>query len=335
MRTPRYNHVPVFGDQDFSTGRRAANYGGLLRCLWLSVLTVMLLLITLSCLSLGLFLLYPLDPPAATNILIVGVDTRLDSDESVDIGRTDAIMVLSIDPQREQISLLSIPRDLILNSPAYGRLRANTVSRNAELQNPGSGMDEMRAAVENTFDIQIDHYMRLDFAGFVEVIDSMGGIEIEVPTLIVDSRFPLPDDNGITTLVFEPGLQWMDGDTALKYARTRQADSDYARASRQQQVIEAMMAKFNEPGNLFRLPMMLYTLEGATYTDLGFDEVLRYLPGVLRYSSNGLQTFVITPEYTERDGTVTLPNLDALRPWLDDHLVHDAAPAAPSSLPAP
>jgi LCP family protein required for cell wall assembly len=321
MRTPRYNNVPVFGDDIRTTQRQYANYGGFLRCLGTLVLTVVLFLVTLVCLFVGLYALYPLDPPAPTNILILGADHRASSEELADTARTDAIMVVSIDPEREQIAVLSIPRDLILNAPAYGRLRANSVVREAELNNPGSGRAEMAAAVENTFDIEIDHVMWLDFQGFVDVIDAVGGVEIDVPRTIVDTRFPLPDDSGTTTVRFDAGLQWMSGETALQYARTRQADDDYARAARQQQVIAAAMQKFEDPVYWLRLPQVMMAANNNTESDFTVADVVRYLPGVLHYQDR-IETQVITREFIELDGAVALPNIEALRPWLDEHLVH-------------
>lgn len=324
MRTPRYNNVPVFGDDIRTTRRQYADYGGCLRCLGTTLMAVLVFVVTIMCLFVGLYALYPLDPPAATNILVLGVDHRRDSDESdetIDIARTDAIMVISIDPAREQIALLSIPRDLILNAPAYGRLRANSVVREAELNNPGTGLTEMEAAVENTFDIEIDHVLRLDFQGFVDIIDAIGGIEVDVPRTLIDTRYPLPDDSGTTTVEFQAGLQWMNGETALQYARTRQADDDYARAARQQQVVAAAMQKFENPILWVRLPYVLVTANNAVASNLGAADVVRLLPGILHYQDT-VVTQVITREFIEVDGSVALPNIDALRPWLDDNLVH-------------
>lgn len=329
MRTPRYNNVPVFGDDIRTTRRRYADYGGFLRCLGTSVLAVLLFLLTVVCLFLGLYALYPLDPPAPTNILILGVDHRANSEEPIAVARTDAIMVVSIDPQREQIAVLSIPRDLILNAPAFGRLRANTVVREAELSNPGSGLAEMQDAVENTFDIKIDHVMRLDFQAFVDVINAVGGVEIDVPRTIIDTRYPLPDDSGTMTVEFQAGLQWMDGETALQYARTRQADDDYARAARQQQVVAAAMRKFSDPVYWLRLPVVLNAANSNIESDFSTTDVVRYLPGVLHYQDN-IKTQVITRDFIELDGAVALPDIDALRSWLDEHLVH-RTPSVPTA----
>lgn len=320
MKMPRYDDVPVFGQDILVPRRQAAQYGGLFRCLGFVMLVLLLFVGSIACVFTGLYLVYPLDPPEATNILVLGVDTRANSGEGPEIGRTDAIMIVRIDPQREQISVLSIPRDLYINAPGFGRLRANTVVRNAELQEADTGISVMQESIENTFNIQIDHTVRIDFAAFVDTVDAIGGIEITVPYRIEDTRYPLPDDSGVKTVIFEPGLQWMDGERALEYTRTRQADSDYARAARQQQVIEAIFFKLNSPRGLLRAPAVLTTLDNNTETTLGLAEFYAYFPAILHYGPDGLKTQVITPEYMIDEGGINLPNLTLLDPWLNEHM---------------
>jgi len=320
MKMPRYDDVPVFGQDFLITRRQKADYSGLFRCVGFIVVLIVTFLTTVTCLLTGLYVLYPLDPPEATNILVLGVDTRANSGEGVEIGRTDSIMIVSIDPQREQISVLSIPRDLYLNVPGQGRLRANTVVRNAELNNPGSGLAIMQESIENTFSVEIHHIVRVNFEGFIEVVDALGGIEVEVPNRVVDTQFPLPDDSGTKTVIFEPGLQWMDGERALEYARTRQADSDYARASRQQKVLEAILLKLNTPRGLLRLPLVVTAIDRNVESDFRFADFIRYGPAILHYAPDGIETLVITPDYMISDGGIQLPNLEALNDWLDDHL---------------
>lgn len=320
MKMPRYDDVPVFGQDFLMPRRKAASYLGMFRCMGFALLLTLTFVLSSACLLTGYYLLYPLNPPKPTNILVLGVDTRADSNEGVDIGRTDSIMIINIDPQRKQISLLSIPRDLFITVSGRGRLRINAIVREAELARVGTGLGVLEEAIEDNFDIQIDHVVRADFQGFVEVVDAIGGIEIVVPNRIVDDRYPLPDDSGTTTVIFDPGLQWMDGERALQYTRTRQADSDYARAARQQQVIEAIFLKMNTARGLLRLPMVLAAVERNTETDLGTDDALRYVPAILHYAPDGIQTLVITPDYMINEGGINLPNLVALDEWLDDHM---------------
>jgi LCP family protein required for cell wall assembly len=265
------------------------------------------------------------NPPESTNILILGDDTRPDaSPNEAAIARTDTIMILSINPAGEKIALLSIPRDLYLNSPTFGWMPANVIVRNAELEKSGSGLDEMVATIENTFGIEINYTARLDFEGFVEIVDAVDGIEIDVPKSIVDYEYPT-DDGGTMVVEFEAGAQHMDGQEALIYARTRHADDDYQRASRQQQVIEALLSKLSHPQNVIYWPRVLGVLQKHLDTDMSTGTMLQYAPAVARdgRSLSSIERLVIDREYIRYDGNRALPDIDKLQSWLQENLQHE------------
>jgi LCP family protein required for cell wall assembly len=282
--------------------------------------TVLACVLSLGLLGGGTFLLYEIDPPPAINILILGDDTRT-GQAGGEFARTDSIMVASIDPAREQISLMSIPRDLFLQSPSFGPMRANVVIRNAELEAPGSGRNEMVAAIENTFDIEIDHTVRLNFEAFVEVVDAVGGVEIDVPWRLVDYSYPT-DEGGTMRVEFEAGMQHMDGERALIYARIRHPDDDYRRAGRQQQVIDALISKLASPSQMGDYPAVWAAFEEHTRTDLELGTMLRLGPAVFK-NGGTIERLVIDRELVRYDGSGNAyPDVAALDEWLDNHLRH-------------
>ena len=217
------------------------------------------------------------------NLLIVGVDERPDHpEEGV---RSDTLIVLHLDPNGRWASMLSIPRDSRASVRGVGETKINVAYGQGyalaeSLYGPGTtaqqgGMALAAQTVEQFLQLpqrgqQIDAIAQINFAGFARVIDSLGGVTIDVPKLIVDDEYPTPDF-GIMRVEFQPGVQQMDGERALIYARTRHADSDFGRAERQQQVLRAIATKLRERGAIGQLlfaPTLLNSLEGAVKTTL-------------------------------------------------------------------
>jgi polyisoprenyl-teichoic acid--peptidoglycan teichoic acid transferase len=217
------------------------------------------------------------------NLLIVGVDQRPDHpEEGV---RSDTLILVHLDALGRWVSMLSIPRDTRVELPDIGSTKLNTAYgqgyAGAEtFYRPGTtpqqgGMALAAQTVERLLLLpergqHVDAIAQINFDGFAKVIDVLGGVDINVPALIVDDEYPTPDF-GITRIEFQPGLQHMDGATALIYARTRHADSDFGRAERQQQVLRAIAAELRARGLLgqaWLAPGMLGGLEGAVTTTL-------------------------------------------------------------------
>ncbi len=278
---------------------------------------VIVLVIAVSCLCfVGSFGFYFADPPEQTNILILGGDARPGTNQE-DIARTDSIIILSIDPDGKQVSMLSIPRGMYVESPNYGLIMANTVVRNAEVAAPGTGEEEIVTTLEDTFDIEIDHTVQISFEGFVELVNAVGGIEIDVPKRIVDHQYPT-HDGGTIDITFEPGEQTMDGERALQYARTRHQDDDYGRAARQQQVMEALMKKLANP---LHWSEAWQVIDENYETDITAEEAFRLAPAlVMNGRGDSLQQLVINTDYMiVVDGNLR-PNMDKLEIWIEEHL---------------
>jgi len=180
---------------------------------------------------------------------------------------TDTIMLASIAPKTGQTSLLSIPRDLIIPLEGYNMRKINNVNAFAEVDDPGSGGLAVSQALSRILDIPIDYYVRLDFDGFIKIIDDLGGIEVEVKNTLDDHFYPImgeednPNyDSRFEYLHVEKGLKKMDGKLALKFVRSRHAagieGSDFARSRRQQKVLEAVKDKILNLKILFKPKMI-------------------------------------------------------------------------------
>ena len=191
----------------------------------------------------------PQDEPTMegrVNILVMGLDQR--RDESPDSpSRSDTIFVLSLEPVTKTAGLLSIPRDLLVDIPDghgdYTTDRINTAYVKGELRDKGSGPDLAMETVEHNFDIPIDYYAVLNFNNFIEIVDELGGIDVNVPDYIYDGAYNDCLYCPYYPVEFEAGPQHMDGETALTYARLRHSDNDFKRIERQQLVMKAMAKK--------------------------------------------------------------------------------------------
>jgi LCP family protein required for cell wall assembly len=185
-----------------------------------------------------------------TNILLVGSDSRaglsrkelsrLQTSE-VDGGRTDTIIVIHVSPGTGKAVMLSIPRDLKVES------NGRTSKINAAY---AGGPDQMVRAVEHVTGLPINHYVELDFAGFTKVVDAVGGVRLCNPT----SRNW--DDSYANLHLPANTCRLMDGVGALAYVRARHIDSDFGRIGRQQAFMKALIAKLSATGNLVNLPKM-------------------------------------------------------------------------------
>lgn len=190
------------------------------------------------------------DGQSRFNILVMGQDRR-PRDGLTDQVRTDAVFIVSYDPQNQRIGVLDIPRDIhIALIEGNGSLvPINTLVLRGENRAIGYGP---YFAVENlqfNFGMYIDAFVMLDFQAFIEFIDAIGGITVDVPYTIYDGTFP--DMNyGFDPFFVRAGVQTFDGYEALQYARTRHQDNDYLRGTRQLQVIEAVYERLREPAAL-------------------------------------------------------------------------------------
>ncbi len=253
--------------------------------------------------------IYLLLPPAPTTVLVLGIDSRPGEGWQT---RADSIMLAGIDPARLRVSLLSIPRDLSVETPGYGWQRINVAHALGEMERDGGGPELLASAVGHSFGVKVDRFVRLDFDGFVKLINAVGGVTIDVERRIEDFNYPT-EDYGVQTVRFEPGVQHMDGDRALKYARTRYADDDYRRAERQQQVLSALLGKLVNP--VYWAPA-LAAMGQALDTNLTLWDLAVLAPTVL-VNRGQFDRLVIDRDYiTANAAGAAVPNYAKLEPWL-------------------
>jgi LCP family protein required for cell wall assembly len=278
-------------------------------CVW-ALFAAVIIPVFLCGLSLVAYLIFP---PPPLNILVVGVDGR--GNEGF-LSRTDSIMLLNVDTRRLRVNVLSLPRDLFIDTPGYGLQRINTINMLGEQQQKGSGPELLSAAIQQSFGVHVDRYVRLNFESFVNLIDSVGGVWVDVDRTIVDEAYPT-EDYGTIRVRFDAGVQYMDGERALIYARTRHADDDYHRASRQQQVLGALLARLVNPA---RWPPALRVLNGSIDTNLTALDFLSTAPPVM-LNINRFDQLVIDPRYSvgTKEGHA-LPNYQLLDQWLQGRL---------------
>ncbi len=199
----------------------------------------------------------PTDANGYTNFLLLGVGDK--NHDGVDL--TDTMIIASIDPKETKSAvLLSIPRDLYVTNTLHMGLvgRVNTLYRDYKLylektmhisENEASqlSMKEVAAELGRQLGIQIHEVVKVDFTAFVDAVNTLGGVDIDVPHDIVDTQYPVTETE-YGTFIIHAGLQHLDGETALKYARSRHSTSDFDRSQRQQAIIQAMGEKAKQLG---------------------------------------------------------------------------------------
>jgi LCP family protein required for cell wall assembly len=201
-------------------------------------------------------------------ILVMGIDAR--PDEAGYRTRTDTMILAMIDPATKRASMLSIPRDLYVEIPGKGLERVNSAYVY------GGGPLAVQT-IEYNLGIPIDYYVVVDFKVFITLVDEIDGIDLYVPKEINDPTYP-DEYYGYDPFYMPAGMQHMDGETALKYARTRKGDNDYERARRQQAVIMAIREKILTfkmlPTLIEKAPTLSAALADSVRTDMTLEEMI-------------------------------------------------------------
>lgn len=178
-----------------------------------------------------------------TNILIAGIGGTWHEWANL----TDSIMLASIDPDAGYVTLLSIPRDLFVAYPKWYSPAGRINSLYGMWKDSGKWISYLAEKVSEITGQPIHHYLVIDFRGFKSVVDLLGGLEVDVPKDLIDREYP--DNNwGYETFVVRAGKHTFDGETALKYVRSRHSTSDFDRSERQQLILKALKSKIIEDG---------------------------------------------------------------------------------------
>ena len=204
------------------------------------------------------------DGTSRLTLLLLGVDKREN-----DYARSDTIILVNIDPVEKTARMLSIPRDLKVIIPGFGAHKINAAYAfgDANSNVPGGGPGLMMRTIETNFGINIDYFAEVDFNGFVKIVDTVGGVTLDVPYPIRDNEYPAPN-NQYMRIYFPSGWQHMDGQRVLQYARTRHDDGDGRRSARQQQVLLALRQQALTLDLLKQAPTLISEVGDTVRTDL-------------------------------------------------------------------
>lgn len=212
---------------------------------------------------------------------------------------SDTNIILSIQPNTKKVALVSIPRDLGVPIENYGVYRINYADALGEQKNPGQGGEYARQIFSQTFNLDVPYYVRVDFNAFEELINAVGGVDIDVPVAFTDYSYPGPNYS-YQTINFEVGQQHMDGATALKYARSRHGtngeNSDFARSRRQQQILSAFKNKllsFGSLANPTTLQKIWESLVQNIDTNLQFGQILYLASLAMDIDTEDIRNLVI------------------------------------------
>jgi len=214
--------------------------------------------------------------------------------------------------------LVSIPRDLYVEIPGHGAGRINTAHFWGEQEREAGGPALAMKTVSSSFRVPVDHFVRIDFSGFRAIIDAVEGIDVAVEQGIVDNAYPT-EDYGTTRIEIPAGFQRMDGETALRYVRSRHTSSDLDRAARQQQVLLALADRLSNPQVWIHVPVLLRVAIDNLDTDLSPWALIQLAIAGLRVGPDSIDELVIDQDMTQpwttpTGGSVLLPQWEAIDP---------------------
>ena len=220
-------------------------------------------------------------------VMIMGVDERVD-----DVGRSDTLMIATLDPDKNQAALLSVPRDTRVKIKGHGFDKINAAYAYG-------GRKLTQETIESLLNTHIDHYIKINVHGFTKIIDALGGIDIDVEKRMYYED-PWDDDGGLY-IDLQPGMQHMDGKTAITYVRYRDEEGDIGRIKRQQNFMKAVMDKLVSPTIIPKLPAIVSAVSDSVETDMSVSEILSFLGTLQDAKDNGLKSEMLPgkPVYIE------------------------------------
>jgi len=262
-------------------------------------------------------------------LMLLGVDRRADGGDQ----NADVILVVHVDLINERVSAISVPRDLLVDIPGVGQDKINSAYNygyKGDPTNKASGVAKMRDTIESVLQVPIDGYILVDFNGFTDVVDEMGGVDINVPGLLIDDDYPTAD-YGTETVTFLPGEQHMDGERALKYVRTRHQDSDDGRRERQIQVLRALFLRAKTFGSITNGFKIVSTLGGAVQTNFSLEQQLTLAKLGYDMQDADIYTASLTPplingQFLDNGAWVYMGDAAQIRAWAQGNLATDPQP---------
>lgn len=216
------------------------------------------------------------------NILVLGSDRLADTTN----WRTDVMIIVALDFDQQRVGVISIPRDVYINPiPNHQPNKMNVIDYLGEQDEPnGGGPKLLKQIIQEHMGIPIHHFLRFDFNSFQEVVNTLGGVEIEIDCPYADSVINL-----------KAGVQRLTSEQALRYVRSRDRGGDLDRARRQQRLIWAVRNQILKENLLPRLPALYQNLAGSIQTDIGLVTALRLARFVLTINPDNVHSLVLAP----------------------------------------
>jgi LCP family protein required for cell wall assembly len=234
-------------------------------------------------------------PAGTTNILLLGSDIDLDDG----IGRTDTMIILSVNRDGPTASMVSLPRDLYVYIPGWTMNRLNTaLSRGSSSGYPGGAIAQIKDTILYNFGVPIHYYARVDFGGFKQAVDIMDGVDVAVSCQLRDWRLKSPDldpdvEENWEQFTLERGIHHMDGDLALWYARSRITTSDFDRGRRQQQLLRSMLNQGVDLNLVGQAPELWNAYQDSVQTNMDIGRMLQLASLAPAVRRNGIQHLYI------------------------------------------
>lgn len=276
------------------------------------------------------------------NVLLVGIDAEPGRTAEL----TDTLIVVSLDPVGDTVTMVSIPRDMVNvplgNGDTYGP-KINSllgyVDRNPD-EFPQGGFEALEGAIGSLLGIDIHYHVEADLAGFVRMVDAVGGVEVDVKRALDDPKYTFED--GRKGWSVAPGRRHFSGYDALAYARIRRTpgENDFTRAERQQQILVAIRnAAVRGDNLLFRLPALMDAVGDSMRTDMPVDR-LPELAAIAEEVDGGRTVRIVIRHplvrpATNRYGAVQVPDVVAIRQVAARAFSQPGVPPQPWPTPEP
>ncbi len=262
----------------------------------------LLLMLTVGCLvSMVFFLVLP----TPVNFVVMGIDR---APEGTALGRSDTIIMVTVQPLKPYVGMLSVPRDLWVQIPGVGENRINTAHFFAEGNVAGSGPQALLDTITTNFGVQIPYYIRFKFEGFKGVVNALGGVDITLDK---------------ATGGYDPGTHHLDGDQALAFVRDRAGSDDFFRMERGQIFVKAVAKQMLNPLSWARLPVVVPVLLANIDTNLPVWQWPRLGAAVLRIGIDDIDNRTVnrdyvTPFVTNEGAQVLGPRWEVIWPLVQE-----------------
>lgn len=233
-------------------------------------------------------------------MLIVGVDSSRIEENNI---RTDSMMVLQMDYESGKVSLLSIPRDSYVYIPPIDRMdKINHAYQHG-------GIETTKSIVENLLNLEIPYYITIGYDMAREVIDLVGGVEVDVP---IDMNYDDPSADPPLSIHLEKGVQILDGDKSIGFLRFREdyVDRDLGRIKAQQAFVKSFLHELKQPTNLLKVPLMVKVYTEHVHTNIPLSKVMKFGSKVNRYQFAEMEAVTLPGVPNARQG-ISYYDIDA------------------------